>query len=322
MTGLADLPPRLRNLRPVKTLQRSLEKDQVAHAILLTGSDLFLLEELAEALAASLLKCRQPVSRHPDYFSLRPARKSRSIPIGKRNEDEPNTVRSLIRNLFQTSHQGGYKVAVVYEADRMNAQAANAFLKTLEEPPPQTVIILLTTRLYEVMETIRSRAFQFKLPGSPPEELPAPWQTWLQDYRQWIRGLHLDPAGARQRPDVSIMTAYGLISRLVDWIEHEADRTWHSAEETLPENISDEEREAMQTGFLKGHRDRLLIDIEEATRLAAIELSHHVPFPANQLTQAIASLEASTGLLALNMKDETALEGFFHQSLKIWTSPT
>ena len=83
--------------------------------------------------------------------------------------------------------------------------------------------------------------------------------------------------------------------------------------------MSDEEIDALKVGLQKGVRDKLLIEIEENTRLAAIELSHTVPFPALKLAQAIAALESITGLLALNMKDDAALESFFLKSLKIWT---
>ena len=55
------------------------------------------------------------------------------------------------------------------------------------------------------------------------------------------------------------------------------------------------------------------------TRFAAIELSHEVPFPSDSLTQAVAALESCMGLLALNMKDDAAMESFFLKSLKIWT---
>ncbi len=319
MPGLDSLPREIRSLRPVQTLETNLQKGRLAHAILLKGDDLALLESVSHALAKALLGSKGAPSQHADFFTLRPAGKARAIKVGERNKEVPNTMRFLIRQLNQTSNQGGYKVAVVYEADRMNAAAANAFLKTLEEPPAQTVILLLSTRPYELMETIRSRCFQFRIPSQLRASDSPEWDAWLADYRAWIKWLHTQPAQARQSPDRAIMQVYGLITRFTGIVEAASKESWDEQEEQLPENISDEEIDALKVGLQKGIRDRLLIDIEENTRLAAIELSHTVPFPATLLSQAIAALESITGLLALNMKDDAALESFFLRSLKIWT---
>jgi DNA polymerase-3 subunit delta' len=319
MPGLSSLPPALRSLRPVKTLEANLEKGRLAHAILLKGEDLASLEHVAHALAGALLGGSGDPEQHPDFFTLRPAKKARLINVGKRGMEEPNTMRRLIRDLNQTSNQGGYKVAVVYEADRMNASSANAFLKTLEEPPPQTVILLLSTRPYDLMETIRSRCFQFKIPAALRTADSPEWACWLEDYRHWIKWLHTEPQEARKHPDKAILQAYGLVSRFVQQVEAESEGVWKVQASTLPDNIGDDEIDALKVGLQKGMRDKLLIEIEENTRLAAIELSHEVPFPAHLLAQAIAALESITGLLALNMKDDAAMEAFFLKSLKIWT---
>lgn len=320
MPGLSALPPAIRSLRPVKTLEANLDKGRLAHAILLKGEDLELLENVALALAGTVLDTSADPEKHPDFFTLRPAKKSRSIAVGKRRENLPNTVRKLINDLNQSSNQGGYKVAVIHEADRMNAQAANAFLKTLEEPPRQTLILLLSTRPYELMETIRSRCFQFKIPARLRAYENPDWDRWLEDYRGWIKWLHLNPDEARRQVDRAMLQAYGLISRFVDIVEHEGSRTLKNKDPETTRDLADEELEALKVGLLKGVRDKLLVEVEESSRLAAIQLSHEVPFPAQNLAQAIAALESTTGLLALNMKDDAALEGFFLQSLKIWAS--
>lgn len=317
MSGLATLPETLRALRPVKILEANLAKGRLAHAIFLKGDDLLVLQRVAEALAASVLKTARPAHEHPDFFSLRPAKRARLIAVGNRQTDEPNTVRKLIRDLNQSSNQGGYKVAVIYEADRMNQQAANAFLKTLEEPPPETLILLLSCRPYDLMDTIRSRCFQFAIPSRFETEEDPAWRKWLDDYRAWIRWLHTEPQNARRRPDRALLTPYGLVNRFSEIVEQVSQRAMSDLK--LPEDMDDESLEALKIGLQKGQRDALLVDIEEQTRLAAIELSHVVPFPALSLVSAVKALESVTGLLALNMKDEAALEGFFLDSLQIWT---
>ncbi len=91
---------------------------------------------------------------------IRPRMKSRRIGV-----DE-------IRDLEQTLHlavaKGEYKVGVLVEADRMNDQASNAFLKTLEEPPRNTLLLLLTANPQRLLPTILSRCVRLPLLGGRP----------------------------------------------------------------------------------------------------------------------------------------------------------
>ena len=73
-------------------------------------------------------------------------------------------MRRLIDDLQKTSNQGGHKVAIIYEAERMNKESANAFLKTLEEPPSDTILFLLTHRPYDLIDTIKSRCLTYRIP--------------------------------------------------------------------------------------------------------------------------------------------------------------
>jgi DNA polymerase-3 subunit delta' len=66
-------------------------------------------------------------------------------------------VRRLQRVLSMTPYRGGWRIAVIDDADRLNQDASNAFLKTLEEPPAATVLILMTDREEHLLETVLSR---------------------------------------------------------------------------------------------------------------------------------------------------------------------
>ena len=68
------------------------------------------------------------------------------------------------------SFQGAWKVAIVADAHRLNVAAANALLKTLEEPPPDSLIILLTSRPSSLLSTVRSRCQ--KVPFEPYPDRP------------------------------------------------------------------------------------------------------------------------------------------------------
>jgi DNA polymerase-3 subunit delta' len=72
-----------------------------------------------------------------------------------------------------------YKVAIIAGADRLNVQAANAFLKTLEEPPGKSVLILLSTEPQRILETILSRCLRLNFFGDDVHSLDAAQAEWL-----------------------------------------------------------------------------------------------------------------------------------------------
>jgi DNA polymerase-3 subunit delta' len=84
------------------------------------------------------------------------------VTIGDPEDPGPLTVRSLLRFLRLHPFQGRYKIAVVADAHRMTPSAANAFLKSLEEPPPNSLIMLLTTSRTGMLSTIASRCQQLR----------------------------------------------------------------------------------------------------------------------------------------------------------------
>jgi len=88
---------------------------------------------------------------------LRPRTKSRQLNV--------DVIRDLEHTLHLAAPDGSYKVGVILEADRMNDQAANAFLKTLEEPPGHTLLLLLTANPQRLLPTILSRCLSIPLLG-------------------------------------------------------------------------------------------------------------------------------------------------------------
>jgi DNA polymerase-3 subunit delta' len=132
---------------------------------------------------ARLLLCRRPVpqpcgeceacrraaaGQHPDLISVRPAEDSQQLKIEQ--------VRELAQELALTAHQGGYKVGVLSPADALNRFAANALLKTLEEPPPRTVLILVACEPSRLPATILSRCQRVRLPA-PARAASTVWLT-------------------------------------------------------------------------------------------------------------------------------------------------
>ena len=317
--SLSDqLPPEIARSRPVQVLQASFERGRLAHGILLHGDDLATLDQVALALAARLLETTTAkIPTHPDFFTLRPAKKARQIRIGERGSDESNTMRRLLRDLAQTSNQGGRKVAVIYEADRMNNPTANAFLKTLEEPPAETTLLLLTTRPYALLDTIRSRTFNFRLPATANRLQHPVWEAWTAAYLDWlgsVRHMRRDAATVAH----AVIGSYGLMTQFREALATMSDEIWQTAAESLPDTLDDDERLAHETGVRKSLRGRLFKEIEESTRYFAIEQSEPGEFPTHALARLVGELERLVGLLEVNLSEEVALERFLHESLRLW----
>lgn len=146
------------------------------HALLLVGSPGVGKSVLAEDLGAVLL-CQAPDPRdrpcracracrafehgnHPDVHRLAPTGAGSVIPIGGREE---RGVRDLVRDLALLPVEGGARVAIVTAADRMTEDAQSAFLKTLEEPPAGTVLVLTAADEERLLPTIRSRCVRIRL---------------------------------------------------------------------------------------------------------------------------------------------------------------
>jgi DNA polymerase-3 subunit delta' len=158
----------------VELLQRSLERGRLGHAYLFAGDHLTELEAAARTLAKTL-NCQQSIrgnsagaaldscdtcsscrkietGNHPDVQWVRPESKLRLITIDQ--------IRDLLQAIQLKPAEARFKVGVIVAADRLNVQAANAFLKTLEEPPGKSVLVLLCTEPQRLLETIVSRCLR------------------------------------------------------------------------------------------------------------------------------------------------------------------
>jgi DNA polymerase III delta prime subunit len=98
-------------------------------------------------------------SSHPDVFRVEPEGAKRIIPVKAIRE-------KILDPLSTSSFSGGWKVSVIVGADRMEAPSANAFLKSLEEPMPGTLHLLLTDAPEGILPTIVSRTQRIDLPLS------------------------------------------------------------------------------------------------------------------------------------------------------------
>lgn len=153
----------------------SIEQGRLGHSYLLTGDRAESLENLALGLAGQVLDAAP--QEHPDFHAVRPESKSRHITVEQ--------IRELERELYLRPFSAPLKVAVIFDAERMclgSASAANAFLKTLEEPPAHTLILLTSGRPAMLLPTIISRCLRLDLGFEDIDSTTSDDPEWI---RRW-----------------------------------------------------------------------------------------------------------------------------------------
>jgi DNA polymerase-3 subunit delta' len=304
----------------VAVIEQAIARGRLSHSLLLTGDDIDLLRGVGLALADRLLNPPSTAlerrrslldGAHPDCFHLRPAGKSRQIGA------EPT--RELIGKVQVSASAGGHKVALIHECDRMNTSAANIFLKTLEEPPANTTLLLISTRPHALLPTIRSRCQLFRFVSAGAATPVDGWPAWLEDYRAWLALLH--GGAARTAPADAIFRMYGLIARFGVLLETATDTLWSEQKKSLPAELTGEEEEAIETGISKGLRDRLYADLERATGAYVREIlvTPEAAVGARAFAESIKHLEHSADLLRVNFNDVAPHELYLLKALRAWT---
>src|SRR6267378_8368147 len=158
-------------------LQRAHKKNRLAHAYLISGPAGSGKSDVAARLAAALNKTTPEKvlrAQAPDVFVTEPASRSRKIVVDQ--------IRGLERALQLRTAENRKKIGIIRDADRMQTQAANAFLKTLEEPPQNSLLLLLTALPEALPETIVSRCLNMAL------EIPSEVERSAEE-KQLLRSL-------------------------------------------------------------------------------------------------------------------------------------
>ncbi len=184
-------------LTPVREdMLRLIRTGRLPHALLILAKDGLGTEALADWIAAAALcesrgkeasaptdgapygvpygvpcgecpSCRLLLAgNHPDLYRVEREEDAQQLKVEQ--------VRELIESISLTSYRGGFKVGMLIGADKLNAAGANAFLKTLEEPPANTLLMLLATPNHRLPATIASRCRRVTL-SLPDEALSIEW---------------------------------------------------------------------------------------------------------------------------------------------------
>lgn len=164
--------------RVVEGLQAAIAHGRLSHAYLLCGPPGIGKTSLATALAQTL-NCREAhppcgacsscrriaAGGHPDVVAVALETNHREISLER--------IKELQKQAILQPYEGAWRVFVIIEADRLSNEAANALLKTLEEPPPHVVLALTTAAEEHVLPTIRSRCQALHLQRVPAPALAA-----------------------------------------------------------------------------------------------------------------------------------------------------
>jgi DNA polymerase-3 subunit delta' len=270
---------------------------------------------------------------HADVFWVRPESKLRVIKINQvtRRDDSPPRVLLEFVNLKPT--ESPCKIGIIVGADRMNEQAANAFLKTLEEPPQNSVLVLLTTEPERVLDTIRSRCLRLMFAGEGRRELPPPLRAWLTDFSNMAAAGHKSLLGRYRLMDVLLKKLNELKAGIDEGLTARSPLQLHKdAEKDLQEKWEDELKAAIEAEYRRQRtellavlqawlRDVWLHALGKERRAAApheVELLNFPDLPGSkEVAQRLTSREAAENLrlmeqlqriLHTNVQEALALE--------------
>ena len=158
--------------------------DQLPHALLVAGpagvGKLLFAKQFAQALLCespatdhtACGHCRACIQfcagTHPDFALITPEEDAKAIKVDQ--------IRQLIETISLASHHGGHRLTLIFPAEAMNNAAANSVLKTLEEPPAQNIMLLVSHQPARLTATIRSRCQRLDMPLPDSQQAEA----WLQ----------------------------------------------------------------------------------------------------------------------------------------------
>jgi DNA polymerase-3 subunit delta' len=242
-------------------------QDRFPHAVLLHGPEGIGKTRFAETLAQSLLcESPQPDGRacgkclacgwfmqyaHPDYRRVRPENLEEAVGESEETEAEGvktaragkaasreikiEQIRALSDFMNVSTHRCGRRVVLLHPAEALNTVASNALLKTLEEPPPSTVFLLVSHHVDRLLPTILSRCR--KVPMAMPDSAQA--LSWLAaqgvaDAGSWLAEqggaplAALEQAQAGSRDAIDALLAH-LVKPAADMVLKTADRLQKSA---------------------------------------------------------------------------------------------
>ncbi|MBY0585752.1 DNA polymerase III subunit delta' [bacterium] len=222
--------PLVGHARVLEQLSEAITKGRLGHAFLFVGPDGVGKHRLARHIAQSLLCERSDVRKlqpcgqcsscamvragtHPDLLQVAKPEEKSELPIAM--------IQALTAQLSLKPARGSRKIAIVNNADDLNEESANAFLKTLEEPPPGSLLILIARSLESQLPTIQSRCQVARF-------------FLLSDDEVARILLDLGKVGSAEQARLWAHAAQGSVAKAIEWAKPE----WQELVETMVESLA------------------------------------------------------------------------------------
>lgn len=314
-------------------IRNGFESGRLAHAYILVGSPRGNALQFAESFLQLLFcereekpcgecnGCRQVAAhKHVDTLWIEPQSKSRQILA--------DDIRALIQRMSQTSFEGGWKAGVILSADCMNVSSENALLKTLEEPPPQSLLLLLTDSPQALLPTINSRCQRIVLSDGRNDAADSLWHPALMGILS-----ELPPTGglAAARLGSRLKSVFDTVKgTIAEAVEEEFGAEEEALEESKVKDIllartnarlKEVQAEVFRV-ILDWHRDLLLMvsNVESrhlihANQLGELEEQAKLHTPASVL-QAIQIIETMAQRLNRNIPDVQVFDEAFRKLIR------
>jgi hypothetical protein len=293
----------LLDLPVLKVLARARAEGRMPHAVLLTGADASVLARAAEHLAALHLGVADPIA-DPDCRVLRPSGLSRTIRV--------DTTKEVVASLALSS-VSPRRVVIIHEPDRLNSHGANCLLKTLEEPPPGTLLVLQTVNYYSVLPTVISRCMRFHVVGEAPALTDASWADWLREMDKLLTRMVKGPASPTARVSEVFIPLYALCARFEVLLNLFVEEALEAAPPPPPsDDDKDDVVKAHEATITKGIRARMLVSVEEKLRL----IGRNHSGCAEQVARSVGYLEDARRRMELNYQVLAAFEQFLLRTLR------
>lgn len=315
-------------------LERAQAHNRLAHAYLICAPQIDGAQQLA-VRAVKLINGDEGGETldalESEYVRMvRPVSKSRRITVAQ--------IRELERSLHLAAPAGKTKIGVIVEADRMPREAANAFLKTLEEPPAKTVLLLLSAHPEQLLDTILSRCIRIDLTAGESTGRRDEGQTALIEALRGHFADHEDGgvsgalgfadrfASLLKRAKASIAKEHGTaLKGEIETYKQRTEGDWLDKREDHYKALTESEYVAKRNALVEmlllvvgdalrqqhGGVDRVGLDVPElgeTTRKMAAGIPHR------ELLKRIAALESLRSNLETNANEKLAMEVAFLQA--------
>ncbi|MDY6844834.1 MAG: DNA polymerase III subunit delta' [Spirochaetota bacterium] len=226
--------------KQLEQLTRMLRNRKIAHSYLFAGLEGIGKRCVAKEFAKALNCQEKSEDACDNCISCKKIEKGTFLDVHvlkpDGNQIKVDQVRNLQREFLYALHEGYYRVIIIDDAQKLNIQASNAFLKILEEPPVSTVIILISDSVYSLLPTVISRCQIVKFNSLGHEDVVKILVEKLGIDRERAMNVAVFSMGSAKRAltmseDVSIMNFQKNLSRLVTLKLNDLDTIISKAEE-------------------------------------------------------------------------------------------